>query len=190
MQVYLHQVFVPLTFEGEVRAVKSPAAFEGTPVELVLDTLLGWPTNDVPFDLSCTSLQLTGSGTFPGNVSFPKTPSPDSFEWIKRKRHAADSAVSALLERWHGEADDSSYYERHPHRRNRSSADAGYEHPRNSDVYGRHHHSHNNGHAPEQPPQSSILEQLDNAGVFSLSLSTDDVTLNGSLTQADFTNWG
>jgi hypothetical protein len=181
-------------FNGQVPAAHSPVAFEGTPVELLLDALLGVPTQDVDFDLSCTSLQK-GDARNPGPS--PDKPSPDKFEWIKPKRPTARIAEfeDAFLAHWQGDGDGSSNNIRRPlwhHQQFKTSDETDHDYSRRA-VDDRSYHSqrHDASYAPvpAQPPPSSSLEARD-AGYLFITLSPNDINLNGSFTQPASTNWG
>jgi hypothetical protein len=189
-------------FDGQVPAAHSPAAFEGTPVELLLDALLGIPTEDVDFDLSCTSLQKHDNGGGLPAKSSPGTFSPDKFEWIKPKGHSARIAglrEDMFLAHWQHNDDESVEYAQHPRwhqqlgRDDASTGDRHYEYSRRSDDGSdgsdddRHHRDAS--YVPAQPPQSSSLKAYDDAYLF-INLSPNDVNLNGSFTQPASTNWG
>jgi hypothetical protein len=124
---------LPSTFQGQVRAIKSPAAFEGSAVDLVIDTLLRWPSEVVDYYLSCTSLQVLQPGKTGGAPNIRPSPdarSPDNFEWIKRKRHSAHTAAGMFLARWQGD-DGNQYddYAQRPYRPHSIADNLGYQHP-------------------------------------------------------------
>jgi hypothetical protein len=162
---------------GEVPAAQSPAAFKGTLVELLLDALLGMPTRDVDFALSCTSLEQPG---LPDGGASNGVPAPDKFQWIKPKRPSTHAEI--LRARRHANnGDDSGNYAQRQRR----------QHYRSTDNMGQGHDLHHNAtFAPTQPPIASALAQEFEFTSFLISLTTDDVKLNRSLTQADFANWG
>jgi hypothetical protein len=174
-----------------VPAAQTPAAFEGTPVDLVIDALLGNPREDVDFSLSCTSLQPEVPNQVDARNPSPGLPSPDKFEWIKRK-HGLSALTTANNV---FDSDDSAEYaqifdQRHKHHKN--DGDAGHDHVRhsardNNRDYYRHRDAVN---VPSQPPQPSNLTQLGGGSLFRISLTTDDANCNGSLTQDDFKSWG
>jgi hypothetical protein len=137
------------TLVGDVPAIRSPAAFEGTPVALVLDIFLGKPTEDVDFDLSCTSLQGppargNARGTHKPEPS-PGIPSPNKFRWIKPKR----SPAHIFPARWRGDDNDQQdSYPQRPYPRYWNIHKLDLEKIMNSGLTG--HHSDSD--APEQPP--------------------------------------
>jgi hypothetical protein len=94
--------------------------------------------------------------------------------------------------RWHGkDAEQNDNYAQHPHQRHpkySSSEESDHGHTRHTD--GRHDHDQDDTYAPVQPPQPSSLVEGFSGSNFVITLTTDDVNLNGSLTQAAFKNWG
>jgi hypothetical protein len=193
-----------------VPAAKTPAAFAGTPINLVIDALLGIPREDVDFSLSCTSLEKVQSeGDARDAAPSPGLPSPDKFEWIKHK-HGPFAHITENPETLF-DSDDSTYYaqlfdQRRKH--HKTDRDTGHDHVRQSDRDDKrgYHRSDSNGNrdyghsdrdddrdavdTPSQPPQPSNLTQLGGGSLFRILLTTADENLNGSLTQDDFKSWG
>lgn len=179
---------ISASFAGKVAAIQSPAAFEGTVLDLVMDALLGRPTEDVDFYLNCTALdgqKRESTGGAPGTRPFPGMSAPDKFKWNQPHRPAVHSDAHIEHARWRGDDDelgnddDERPYQSDPR------------HYRNPGHHGaHHHHSHQDPkHAPNQPPKPSVLVQSNNYSVFQMELATDDVNLSGALSGAAFSSW-